>query len=336
MRTNYALHVRALPPDSLEEFVNDWLEQRIKDYHSHELWRGTGDMGRDVTGYVTDQRMEGPWDNFQCKQLSSSLKEASAFVELGKIFMHASNGEFSLPRSYYFVAPYGVARAVQSYIAHPERFRKAFLEHWDTKISKKLVSGQTIVLTPMIENTIKAFDFTQIHWLDSTKLVDDTACKVALVKWFGNDPGKSPRGVVPSQIQGVESEYISQLLDLYEQRGPGKFPDAAAALASAEFGTHLRDQRTRFFDAAAFDRFYRDSTPKEYLADFKDEIYHGVVETHREKHADGLDRASKVMKQAAVLQPSGVLGKHAGPQVKQGTCHQFANEGIKGRLPWIR
>lgn len=44
MRTNYALLVRALPPDSLEEFVDDWLEQRVKDYHSHELWRGTGDM----------------------------------------------------------------------------------------------------------------------------------------------------------------------------------------------------------------------------------------------------------------------------------------------------
>lgn len=336
MRTNYALLVRALPPDSLEEFVNDWLEQRVKDYHSHELWRGTGDMGRDVTGYVTDQRMEGPWDNFQCKQLSSSLKETPAFVELGKIFMHASNGEFSLPRSYVFVAPYGVARAVQSYVAHPERFRQAFLEHWNTKISKKLVSRQEISLTPAIESTINAFDFTKIHWLDATKIVDDAACSAALVKWFGNDPGASPRGVVPSQIQGNESEYISQLLNLYEQRGPGKFPDAAAALASAEYGTHLRDQRTRFFDAAAFDRFYRDSTPKEYLTNFKDEIYHGVVETHRETHADGLERASQVMKQAAILQPSGVLGKHAGPQVKQGTCHQFANEGPKGRLTWNR
>lgn len=336
MRTNYALLVRALPPDRLEEFVDDWLKQRVKDYHGHELWRGSGDMGRDVTGYLTEHRMEGAWDNFQCKQLNSSLKEASAFVELGKIFMHASNGQFSLPKSYYFVAPYGVARAVQSYIAHPERFRKAFLEHWDTKISKKLVSQQTILLTPLIEKTIEAFDFTQIYWLDATKLVDDAACKVALVKWFGDDPGKSPRGAVPNQIQSVESEYISQLLDLYMQRGPGKFPDPAAALASAEFGTHLRDQRTRFFDATAFDRFYRDSTPEEYLKDFKDEVYHGVVETHGEKHADGLDRVSKVMKQAAVLQPSGVLGKYAGPQVKQGTCHQFANEGLKGRLPWKR
>jgi hypothetical protein len=335
MRMNYALLVRALPPDRLEEFVDDWLEQRVKDYHSHELWRGTGDLGRDVTGYVTDKRMEGVWDNFQCKQLSSSLKEVAAFVELGKIFMHASNGEFALPRSYFFVAPYGVARAVQTYIAHPERFRQALLDQWNTRISKKLVSRKEIPLTPLIEDAIKTFDFRQVHWIDATKLVADPACKAALVKWFGSDPGASPRGVVPSQVQGDESEYISQLLAMYEQRGPGKFKDASVALASLEFGSHLRDQRTRFFDAVAFERFYRDSTPKEYISNFKDDIYHGVVEIHRDTHRDGLERMSQVLKQAAIIQPSGVLGKHAGPQVKQGTCHQFANEGPKkGRLLW--
>ena len=81
----------------------------------------------------------------------------------------------------------------------------------------------------------------------------------------------------------------------------------------------------------AFDRFYRDSTPDDYLPTFKDEIYHGVVEIHRDVYTDGLARLSQVMRQAAVLQPSGVLGKHASTQVKQGTCHQFANDGL---LPW--
>ncbi|WP_342240850.1 ABC-three component system protein [Inquilinus sp. OTU3971] len=333
LRPNYAAQVRALPADGLEDFVNDWLAQRVKDYHGHELWRGTGDMGRDVTGYVTERRMEGPWDNFQCKQLGRALSELAAFVELGKIFMHAAAGEFSLPRSYSFVAPRGVSRAVQALTAHPERFRRAFLDRWDTDIAGRLVEGREILITAEIEAMIMAFEFTQIHWLDAARLVNDPACKPALVKWFGDDPGRSPRGVVPDQIQTEESSYVGQLLRLYEDKGPGTFPDAAAALASAEYGAHLRDQRTRFFDAVAFDRFYRDSTPEEYLINFKDEIYHGVVETHGESHADGLARLSQVMKQAAILQASGVLGKHAGPQVKQGTCHQFANEG---RLPWHR
>jgi len=333
LRINHAILIRALPPDRLEDFVNDWLAQRYKDYHSHELWRGTGDMGRDVTGYVTDKRMEGPWDNFQCKQLSKSLSESSAFIELGKVFMHSSAGEYSLPRSYIFVAPRGVARAVQQFIAHPERFRTAFLERWNSDISGKLVEKQSIPLSPEIVAVIKAFDFTQIHWLDAARLVEDPACKPALVKWFDEDPGPSPRGVVPDQIDASESSYIGQLLKLYEEKGPGMFPDAATALASSEFGKHLRDQRTRFFDSVAFDRFYRDSTPEDYLSNFKDEVYHGVVEIHDDDHANGLAKLRQVMQQAAILQPSGILGKHAGPQVKQGTCHQFANDG---RLPWHR
>lgn len=331
MRINHAILIRALPADRLEDFVNDWLAQRYKDYHSHELWRGTGDMGRDVTGYVTDKRMEGPWDNFQCKQLSKALSESSTFVELGKIFMHSAGGAYSLPRSYIFVAPQGVARAVQQFIAHPERFRKAFLDRWDNDMAKRLVHNQTISLTPEIEAKIKAFDFTQIYWLDAARLAEDPACKPALVRWFGDDPGPSPRGIVPAEIQANESAYIAQLLKLYEEKGVGIFSDAAAALSSPEFGAHLRDQRTRFFDSVAFDRFYRDSTPEDYLAAFKDDIYHGVVETHGDDYATGLARLNKVMQQAAVLQPSGTLGRHAGPKVKQGTCHQFANEG---RLPW--
>lgn len=331
MRLNHAILIRALPPDRLEDFVNDWLAQRFKDYHGHELWRGTGDMGRDVTGYVTKKRMEGAWDNFQCKQLSKTLSESSAFVELGKIFMHSAAGAFSLPRAYFFVAPRGVARTVQQFIAHPERFRKAFIDRWHADISGRLVEGQTVLLSPEIESKIKAFDFEQIQWLDAARLIDDPACMPALVQWFGEDPGPAPRGVVPKTFQTSESAYIGQLLRLYNDVGPGTFPNAAAALASAEFGIHLRDQRTRFFDAVAFDRFYRDSTPDDYLIAFKDEIYHGVVETHGADHPSGLVRLSQVMRQAAILQASGILGRHAGPKVKQGTCHQFANEG---RLPW--
>ena len=333
LRLNHAILVRALPADRLEDFVNDWLARRVKDYVSYELWRGSGDMGRDVTGYLTAERMEGPWDNFQCKQLGSPLSETAAFVELGKIFMHSAAGAYSLPRSYTFVAPRGVSRAVQQLIAHPERFRKGFLARWNADIASRLVERQSVPLSEEIEANIKVFDFRQVHWLDAARLVNDPAAKPALVHWFGEDPGRSPRGVVPEEVQFEESAYIGQLLRLYEEKGPGTFPTVSAALASPEFGTHLRDQRTRFFDAVAFDRFYRDSTPEDYLVTFKHEIYHGVVDTHGEDHPTRLARLSQVMKTAAILQPSGVLSKHAGPQVKQGTCHQFANEG---RLPWDR
>ena len=333
MRISHAAQICALSASDLEEFVADWLAQRCKDYHAHELWRGTGDMGRDATGYVTHRRMEGAWDNFQCKQLSSKLSELSAFVELGKIFMHSAEGAFSLPRSYTYVAPLGVVRRVQHFVAHPEQFRQAFLDRWDSDVAGRLVENQVVKLTPAIEAKIRALDFKEVNWLDAVRLVNDPACKPCLVAWFGADPGPGPRGVVPNEIQASESAYIGQLLRVYDEKAPGTYPDAAAALACPEFGPHLRIQRTRFFDSIAFDRFYRDSTPDEHLPNFKDEIYHGVVDVHADAHANRYTRLGHVMQQAAVLQPSGVLGKHASPQVKQGTCHQFANEGL---LPWDR
>lgn len=163
--------------------------------------------------------------------------------------------------------------------------------------------------------------------MDAAGLTADKFCKAALVKLFGDDPGRAPRGQVPAEMQGDESAYVSQLVQLYNERGPGAYANAIAVMASE----HLRHQRTRFFDAVAFERFYRDSTPEEYVLTFKDEIFLGIVDVHGEAHVDGLTRVGQVMKQAAVLRPLGVFGRHAGPQVQQGACHQFANEG---RLQW--
>lgn len=330
---SHAAQICALSAPQLEEFVDDWIAQRIKEYYAHELWRGTGDMGRDVTGYVTARRLEGDWDNFQCKQLTSNLSERSAFVELGKIFMHAANGEFALPRAYFFIAPHGVSRKVRQFVAHPEKFRQAFLTDWDKEIAPHLVQKQVIALTPAIEAKIKSFDFTKVDWLDATRLAQHPACMPALVKWFGQDPGPWKRGIVPDEVQPGESAYIGQLLKVYGDKGPGPYPDAAAALACTAVGPDLRRQRTRFFDSVAFERFYRDSTPDEYLKNFRDEIYLGVVDVHEGVHANRYARLGQVMQQAALVQASGVLGKHASAPVKQGTCHLLANEGL---LPWDR
>lgn len=333
MSKNYPGLISVLTATQLEDFVDDWLHQRCKEYHSHERWSGTGDLGRDVTGYVTDRRMDGPWDNFQCKQLSSKLSEKALFVELGKIFMHSAAGAYSLPRAYTFVAPLGVVRSVREYVAHPDRLQKAFLDRWDTHIADSLVENATVKLSPEIETKIRAFDFTRVAWLDARLLAKDPTCMSALVKWFDADPGQSPRGMVPPAIQESESAYVGQLLRVYEERGHGTYPDPETALSSPDVGPHLKIQRTRFFDAAAFHRFYLESTPEEFVTTFRDEVHHGVIDVHEADHPSKYTRLNKVMQQAALLQTSGVLGRHAGPQVKQGTCHLLANEEV---MPWDR
>ena len=96
-------------------------------------------MRRDVTGHLTAHRVEGAWDNFQCKQLSNKLSETFAFAELGKIFMHAAAGAYSLPNSYTFVAPRGVVRRVQHFVAHLQAFQQAMIDQWDLLAADGLV-----------------------------------------------------------------------------------------------------------------------------------------------------------------------------------------------------
>jgi hypothetical protein len=328
---NFAAKIRTLDDERLEAFVKDWISRRTRDYPETERWSGAGDKGRDVVGYATQFRHEGAWDNFQCKQLSTRLSEQSAFVELGKIFMHAAQGAYSLPRSYTFVAPKGVVRTVKDYIGHPERFRREFLDKWDEVCAPNLVENRRVPLAPEISDAIRRFAFERVYSLDAVALAEDPYAKAALVHWFGDDPGAAPRGVTPETPQDEEAPYIEQLIDLYGERVGVSFGDYDEVLAHPTWGQHLRDQRTRYFEAAAFDRYYRDSTPPDYLVTFKDDLYHGVADTYLDEHPDGLARVLKVLTHASVVAPSGVLGRYAKPPVKQGTCHQFANEG---RLPW--
>lgn len=333
MKPNYAVSVRELPDERLEAFVYDWLSMRTNDYVQSYRWNGSGDMGRDVVGYVTDSRHEGEWDNFQCKQLATKLSEASALLELGKIFMHAAAGEFILPRAYIFVAPRGVVRNVKKYISQPELFQKTCIDRWDEVCAPNLVEKKTVPLTPAIRAKIAAFDFKQVSALDAVSLVEDPHIKPVLVKWFGADPGEAPRGKAPDALESQEAPYLGQLVEAYGDREGHSFVGAAEVLAHPEWGDDLRDQRTRFFEAAEFKRYYRDSTFPEVLDTYVEDIYFGVIDTHRAPHSDALARMSAVMVEAKNCNTSGILTRYGRVPVRQGICHHFANEG---RLKWKR
>ena len=245
--------------------------------------------------------------------------------------MHAAAGEFKLPRAYYFVAPKGVVRNVQTYIAHPERFRAACSANWPEFCANYLVEGKPVPLTPEISAMIASFDFKEVYALDANSLVNDRFIKPVLVQWFGHDPGEAPRGSVPGSLQAEEAVYLRQLADVYGEQTGAVCASAEAVLADPRWSSHLRTQRTRYFEAAEFKRYYRDSTPAQYLNTFQDDIYDGVIDVYENQHTDKLDRVKKVLTQAANIQASGVLATYARVPVKQGICHHFANEG---RLSW--
>jgi hypothetical protein len=323
---NYHRQVLALTDDELEKFVRDWTEAKKSSYEEVVRFSGSGDLGRDVVGFLSAQRHEGDWHNYQCKQYGNNLPTGTAIKEIGKILYHANKGEFTAPSKYFFVAPRGINRNLESLIFKPTEFKKKLMDEWDQHCGEGIVEGSKILLEGSLLDFVNAYDFSRIGRLKLDEILADASAKPTLFKWFGADPGPAPEGQVPSDIQSLEMPYVNQLVDAYGQRDGVQYSDFQQIQAHPNHGNHLTVQRVRFYDADAFKRFYRDNTDKNVIDTFEKDIFHGVFDVCESNHQDALDRVNSVMSQAAQLQPSGPLAPHARVTVKQGICHHFANE----------
>lgn len=100
-------------PDQWEGFVHEWAYYCLKNqYRWVQRFSGSGDRGNDIAGFADDKRLLGVWDNYQCKHYAHALTRGDIWSELGKVLWYALNGEYRVPRRYYFVAPKGVGTSL--------------------------------------------------------------------------------------------------------------------------------------------------------------------------------------------------------------------------------
>ena len=311
----------------LERFVRRWAKVMTNPTCHHvERFSGTGDMGRDVVGFLTKDLHQGPWHNYQCKQLGRrNLGVDVALLELGKIIHYSHRGEFILPEKYTFVAPRGLSRPLEALIFNPTKLKQALIDKWDEYCAKKIEMGQTIHLGPALLAHLSQFEFRGVRRTSIDEILADCAAKPAMAEMFGTDPGAPPRGVVPPVVESAELRYVGELFRAYGDRDNRTYCQDEIVV-HANHGQHFSEQRERFYAADAFRRFYRDNTLDEEMASLEDEVYHGIIGKHREPHADSLTRVEAVMGQAAATLPSGPLARHARVQVRQGICHHFIND----------
>lgn len=331
--TNLAVRLMEIDDTQLEEFIELWVERRSQQYDRVERIGAANDKGRDVIGFLTRTRHEGPWHLFQCKRKTrgGKLGKSEGLAELGKVFFHHCQGVYrTLPEKYVFVAPRGVVGSLMDLINNPSTLRTALIDGWDEHCSKSITRRETVVLSAQIRAAIEGFDFSCVEHLTAPMLVKDPAAAPALSKVLGLVPEEAPAGDTPQAIQPEEAHYIEQLRHVYEDASGGTFITVDDVLADADHGEHFRDQRTRYFEAAAFKRFHRDNTAPGAITTFDDDVYHGVIDVHRDRHETLLHRVDAVMKHASVL-PASLIGRTVRIPVKQGICHHLANEG---RLKW--
>lgn len=324
---DYSRDVLALDDVQLELFVRDWVGNKQSKYYEVARFSGSGDLGRDVVGFRTAEKHEGEWDNYQCKQYGKRLPTDTAICELGKILYYASQGEFNPPSTYYFVAPKGLNRNLEHLVFNPSKLKKILIDQWDKYCRYKIIDGGDIPLAEEVLATVNNFDFSTVCRVALEDILSDDSAKKVLFKFFGADPGSSPKGVVPQDILDTESEYIKQLIDAYGEQEKTIFAHHGEISAHPHLLQNLDLQRERFFDADAFKRYYRDNTDPSVIDLVEQDVFHGIADVLGEKHSETMGKISAVMKQAATVQTSGIASKYARVPVKQGVCHHFVNDG---------
>jgi hypothetical protein len=335
--TNLAIRLQELDDAELEEFVEIWVETKSRDYLSVERLGGPNDKGRDVIGFLTSHRHEGEWDLYQCKRKTrdGKLGLSEALAELGKVFHHHVEGAYAtLPRSYVFVAPRGIVGSCRDLMLNPSRIAPSLIGGWDVHCAMRITTRRKVTLSPAIQSAIEGYDFTRVTYLTAPLIVKSHAAGPALTKVLGTIPGEAPPGVMPDAVQEEELPYLGQLVEVYSEAGGRRLGTADEVLADGKFGDHLRLQRIRFFEAASFKRFHRDSTYAAALLTFTGDVLHGVIDTFSKSHETRLHRLDAVMDRAADISMS-LVGRDTRIPVRQGMCHHHANED-GGPLKWNR
>lgn len=330
---NLSVRLMEMDDTELEHFIELWVDAKSFGYTLVERLGQANDKGRDVIGFLSRARHEGAWHLYQCKRKTrgSKLGRTEGLVELAKIFHHNVDGAYdTLPTKYVFVAPRGIAGPFLDLLKHPKKLKQALLDDWDAHCSKAITSRSTIALSPEIRAAIEGYGFEQVEYLTASLLAKDPASGPALSKILGLVPDEAPAGAAPVEVQTEELVYVEQLRQVYEEKSGAPFASADEILRHDEHGEHFRDQRTRFFEAAAFRRFHRDNTAPDALVSFESDIYHSVVDVHRQPHPSKLERVNAVMRHASIISAD-LRGRSVRPPVRQGICHHLVNDG---RLVW--
>jgi hypothetical protein len=173
------MSLRSRTATELEKFVREWALKKGR-YHKVEPFSGPGDPGRDVVGFVSPDLHEGEWDNFQCKQYGTTLPTTAVFHEIGKVLYYSSQGEFTPPLAFIFVAPKGVNRNVLKYFSSQRNSDRPVIDGWKEHCEETIIDGAKVLLTPEMLEVIQNYDFSRISRIGIDEILDDAAAKPVL------------------------------------------------------------------------------------------------------------------------------------------------------------
>jgi hypothetical protein len=321
--------IRGYDAAEWEIFTHEW-QQGLKGYHQVKRLGGAGDHGRDIIGLCSAKGCEGDWDNYQCKNYEGLLQPPHASLAAGKIIFHAFRQVFMAPRRCIFVAPKGPTTALRDMLLNPTRFRAEVIDNWDVRVAGHVVEKETHTFTGDLAAYIQQYDFSSFGYITIEEMLGAYQKTAFWAQRFGGMlPAPNPC-TMPDDMMSHETVYVGKLLEVYAETTGEPISDVGDLDGHAKWKDDLQKQRVRFFDAEAFIATYRDQTQPGTTEDFANQIA-DAIEPSLTTKGPGLDRLTKALTIAATTTPASVLSPQAKIRVKQGVCHQLANDG---RVTW--
>lgn len=317
--------------DEWELFIEEWLDLKKASYLDIERFGGAGDKGRDVAAYVTDPKHTGYiWDCYQCKHYDRPLMPSQMWVEFGKIIYYTHNGDYPVPRKYYFVAPKGCGTSFSTLLTKADEIKKGVLEQWDKDISGNISSGVKHEMTPELKTHIDNFEFTIFEKIQPKTVIEEHKAHPNHLQWFGG--GLPDREIldesnIPGDISSGETEYVTQLVKAYGSAAKAVYASLADVPKDSKHFDHFKRARISFHHAEQLRNFSRDNLPNGTFELFQTEIYDGIINTADGTYSNGYEKVKAVETQSTnVPITSNALREVINIKDKTGVCHQLCND----------
>jgi len=181
-----------------------------------------------------------------------------------------------------------------------------------------MVNNEKHPLTGALAAYVEQFDFARFGYATIDEILDAHRRTAFWAERFGGLLPQPKQGKAPAALMPHETAYVGKLLEVYAEAAGAEIAGVGDLDAHAEWKDHLQKQRVRFFDAEAFMATYRDQTEPGTTESFADQIYDAI-------------EPSLTIAVASQAAPASVLAPQAKIGVKQGVCHQLANDD---RVTW--
>ena len=117
------MRIRTFSPDDWEDFIEEWSTSLSGAYAKVRRFGGSGDLGVDIAGFVSERGFQAVWDNYQCKRYDHPLRPSDIWVELGKIIYYSFKKEYLPPRRHFFVASQGIGTSLEQLLNKPDTLK---------------------------------------------------------------------------------------------------------------------------------------------------------------------------------------------------------------------